>query len=56
MDDDSLQGAEVQADGSIVFGGHTEGDWSAANAGGRDFAVVKLDPYGDTTWRWQVKW
>ncbi|CAN0496185.1 unnamed protein product, partial [Laminaria digitata] len=56
VDDDSLQGAEVQADGTIVFGGHTAGDWSTANSGERDFAVVKLDSYGNMIWRWQVTW
>lgn len=49
-----MQGAAVTADGNILLGGHTEGDWSTANAGGGDFALVKLNQHGDPMWRWQV--
>lgn len=49
-----MQGAEIEADGTILLGGHTEGLWSTANAGGRDFALVKLNQHGDPMWRWQV--
>lgn len=42
------------ADGTIVFGGTTQGIWSASNAGGGDFALVALDANLEETWRWQV--
>lgn len=54
VDDDLLQGVHVKADGTVLLGGHTEGDWNGLNAGGRDFALVELNRSGDEMWRWQV--
>lgn len=49
-----LTAVTVQADGTIVLGGYTEGDWAGTNAGGHDFAIVALDDDGEEIWRWQV--
>lgn len=46
--------AVVQADGSIILGGSTKGDWSGLNAVDFDFAAVALDAEGEELWRWQV--
>lgn len=44
------------ADGSIVLAGHTNGEITGTipNAGGVDFAVVKLTEAGALEWAWQV--
>lgn len=44
----------VQADGTIVLGGSTEGVFDGSNAGGNDFVIVTLDDDGEEIWRWQV--
>ena len=44
---DYLESTAVQADGTIVLGGITDGDWSGANTGGFDIALVALDAYGE---------
>ena len=43
------------ADGSVVLGGSTEGDWNTTNKGLKDFAAVKLDIDGVEEWRYQVR-
>lgn len=49
-------GAAVDVDGSsVVLAGRTAGDWAAVNAGGSDFAAVKLSADdGSELWRFQV--
>lgn len=54
--DEVFYAAAVGGDGSIVFAGRTEGNWSAPNNGSFDFAVVKLDADASEVWRWQVSW
>lgn len=51
-----MVGAVVDAGGSsVVLAGRTEGDWATANAGGSDFAAVKLRADdGSELWRFQV--
>lgn len=44
----------MMEDESIILGGYTEGEWAGANAGGSDFAAVKLSSEGEVIWRWQV--
>lgn len=40
---------------SVVLAGRTGGDWAAVNAGGSDFAAVKLSADdGSELWRFQV--
>lgn len=53
---DVLREVAVQADGSILLAGATDGDWSGANAGDNngDWAVVSLSTTGEENWRWQV--
>lgn len=45
------------ADGSVVLAGRTSGEITAtiANAGGLDFAVIKLSEAGVQEWAWQVR-
>ncbi|CAM9618697.1 unnamed protein product [Discosporangium mesarthrocarpum] len=50
---DRLTAMTADSDGSIYLGGYTFGNWSGANAGLSDFAVVKLDANGTAVWRWQ---
>ncbi|CAM9731332.1 unnamed protein product [Ectocarpus fasciculatus] len=52
-DEDNLNDAVVNADGSVVLAGSTEGDWAGTNAGLGDFAAVKLDESGTVLWKWQ---
>lgn len=54
-EDEFLSSVAIQADGSILLGGDTWGDWDGANAGERDFSMVALSPDGEELWRWQVK-
>lgn len=54
MEVDFLCGVAIQADGSILLAGTTEGDWDGTNAGGRDFIMVALSSDGEELWRWQV--
>ena len=49
-----MESTAVQADGTIVLGGITDGDWSGANTGGFDIGLVALDADGEEIWRWQV--
>ena len=51
----SIRGATALADGSVVLGGSTEGDWNTTNKGLKDFAAVKLDIGGVEEWRYQVR-
>ncbi|CAM9524878.1 unnamed protein product, partial [Ectocarpus sp. 13 AM-2016] len=51
--DDVFRGVAIQADGSIILAGTTEGDWDGPNAGGGDFAMVALSADGEELWRWQ---
>ena len=47
--------AAARADGSIVLGGRTSGDWyGEVNGIDMDFAAVALDEDGTELWRWQV--
>lgn len=46
--------AATRADGSIVLGGSTTGDWDRELVGNSDFAAVALDEDGVELWRWQV--
>lgn len=46
--------AAARADGSIVIGGYTSGDWDGEMIGYFDFVAVALDEYGTELWRWQV--
>ncbi|CAN0335703.1 unnamed protein product, partial [Ectocarpus sp. 8 AP-2014] len=52
-DEDNLNDAVVNSDGSVVLAGSTEGDWGGTNAGLGDFAAVKLDDSGAVLWKWQ---
>ncbi|CAM9534982.1 unnamed protein product [Ectocarpus sp. 12 AP-2014] len=52
-DEDNLNDAVVNSDGSVVLAGSTEGDWGGTNAGLGDFAAVKLDESGAVLWKWQ---
>lgn len=49
----------MDADGSIILGGVTEGNWAGTNPdfddSGDDFAAIKLDADGAVIWRWQVR-
>lgn len=47
--------ATMGLDGSVVLAGYTGGDWASPNAGGNDFAAVKLDADGMLLWQWQVR-
>lgn len=49
-------GVAALADGSVVLAGHTTGEIAGTipNAGGIDFAVVKLTAAGVLEWAWQV--
>lgn len=49
-----MHAVAVQADGTIILGGYTDGDWSGSNSGGYDVAIVALDADGSEIWRWQV--
>ncbi|CAN0353219.1 unnamed protein product, partial [Scytosiphon promiscuus] len=40
-------------DEGVVLAGFTDGTWSVDNAGGSDFAAVKLDSDGIEVWRYQ---
>ncbi|CAN0483185.1 unnamed protein product, partial [Scytosiphon promiscuus] len=40
-------------DGSVVVVGYTYGDWDGVNAGGADFAALRLDANGTEIWRYQ---
>ena len=51
---DVLWAIAVQADGSILLAGYTEGDWDGISAGGYDFIMVALSADGEELWRWQV--
>ena len=51
---DFLRGVVVQANGSILLAGGTEGDWVGKNPGGNDFVMVALSADGEELWRWQV--
>ena len=53
--EDTLKGVAIQADGSILLAGYTEGDWDGESAGERDFIMVALSADGEELWRWQVK-
>lgn len=54
-DEDNLNDAVVNSDGSVVLAGSTEGDWGGTNAGLGDFAAVKLDESGTVLWKVGVK-
>lgn len=44
----------VGEDDTIIISGYTDGDWEGENAGGYDFAAMKLAGDGTVLWRWQV--
>lgn len=50
---DMFDAATMGLDGSVVLAGYTGGDWASPNAGGNDFAAVKLDADGMLLWQWQ---
>lgn len=49
-------GVAALADGSVVLTGYTTGEMTGtvSNAGGEDFAVIKLSEAGVEEWAWQV--
>ncbi|CAN0059164.1 unnamed protein product [Ectocarpus sp. 4 AP-2014] len=47
------RGAASRADGSIVIGGTTDGDWDGELTGYADFFSVALDEDGSELWRFQ---
>ncbi|CAM9613508.1 unnamed protein product, partial [Ectocarpus sp. 13 AM-2016] len=49
----SAWGVTALSDGSVVLAGTTDGDYAETNAGGQDFAVVKLTEEGVLDWTWQ---
>lgn len=51
-----MVGAVEDADGSsVLLAGRTGGDWAVVNAGGSDFAAVKIcADDGSELWRFQV--
>lgn len=51
---DYLYGASAGMNDTVVLAGFTEGDFSAQNLGGADFAAVKLDADGQQLWSWQA--
>ena len=51
---DWTQGVGLGPDGGVLLAGSTEGDFAAANAGGRDMIVVSIDSDGAEQWRWQA--
>ncbi|CAM9529226.1 unnamed protein product [Hapterophycus canaliculatus] len=53
---DTVREVAVQADGSIILAGTTDGDWSGLNAGDSngDWALISLSTDGEENWRWQV--
>ena len=52
---DYVKNVAIGDDGSVFLAGFTFGDWGNVNAGGVDFAVVKLSTDGNVLWRWQVR-
>ncbi len=58
-----MVGAVEDVDGScVVLAGRTKGEWAAVNAGGSDFAAVKIclsdldgSASGEEIWRYQVR-
>ena len=54
LEDDHLEGVVLESTGTHVFYGITRGDWSGTNAGGYDWAALKVDAQGDILWKWQV--
>lgn len=55
-EEDHLLSILVGDNESVIIAGHTKGDWDMVNAGGGDFAAVKLDAHGTYVWSWQVTW
>lgn len=51
---DSFRAVTRLDDASVVLAGATRGNWAMMNAGGDDFAAVKLDGDGLELWRWQA--
>lgn len=51
---DVVEAIVVQADGTVILGGFTFGNWSGLGSGLSDFALVALDAGGEEVWRWQV--
>lgn len=53
FEEDEFSAAAVGDDDSVVFAGHSYGNWSGTHAGNRaaDFAATKLDPDGKELWR-----
>ncbi|CAN0369757.1 unnamed protein product, partial [Ectocarpus sp. 12 AP-2014] len=47
------RGSASRADGSIVIGGITDGDWDGELTGYADFFSVALDEDGSELWRFQ---
>ncbi|CAM9975026.1 unnamed protein product, partial [Scytosiphon promiscuus] len=48
-----IRGMTMAEDGSVVVVGYTYGDWDGVNAGGADFAALRLDANGTEIWRYQ---
>lgn len=53
--DEEIYAVDIADDGTVVLAGDTRGDWAATNAGGDDFAAMKLSADGVEQWRWQVR-
>lgn len=51
---DQAYGMVGVEDGSVVLVGYSAGDWAGRNAGGRDFAAVKVDSDGQVLWMRQA--
>lgn len=52
---DQLDAAAFGADGTVIVGGWTFGDWGGALAGVQDPIAVKLAANGTLLWRYQVR-
>lgn len=53
--EDNIYAAAAGEAGSVVLAGSTNGQWGGPNAGGSDFAAVKLNAAGVEIGRWQVR-
>lgn len=50
----TIFGAAMGDDGSVVLAGATNGSWNNSNDDSEDFAAIKLAADGTVRWRWQV--